>query len=230
MVRDETRLPTAASADLGFETFRSRAAAELLSHSADISRILAAAENSPARWHPNSFVVFELPLVGRWGDLRLHVWPVGDRVVRGWGPIVHRHGWHLASHVLAGCYSDVLFEDVRTCPEGGTWRRTHAYMVDVPANQPDVIRPVGQVVYVREIERRQVPAGSFHYIPAGVFHDTLIPSDVFAATLVVRSGEGVVSSLVLDDAEAPVRTYRRPVVSGPQRARVLTQLRDATRA
>jgi uncharacterized RmlC-like cupin family protein len=103
-------------------------------------------------------------------------------------------------------------------------------MVDVPANQPDVIRPVGQVVYVREIERRQVPAGSFHYIPAGVFHDTLIPSDVFAATLVVRSGEGVVSSLVLDDAEAPVRTYRRPVVSGPQRARVLTQLRDATRA
>jgi hypothetical protein len=111
VVRDETRLPTAASADLGFETFRSGAAAELLSHSADISRILAAAENSPARWHPNSFVVFELPLVGRWGDLRLHVWPVGDRVVRGWGPTVHRHGWHLASHVLAGCYSDVLFED-----------------------------------------------------------------------------------------------------------------------
>jgi hypothetical protein len=236
MVTDEIRLSTAASgnrsswpaAGAEFARFCAGATIELAAHSRDAAAILAAAEAGPARWHPNSFLVFDLPFTSSWGQLRMHIWPAGARVVRGWGPTVHRHGWHLASRVLAGNYSDLLYEDSASAPAGSGWRLTHAFTVDVDPIEPDMIKPAGSIFYLRERERRQVEAESFHYIPAGVFHDTVVPLDTFAATLVMRSRSTAISSLALDDQQAPVRTYRRPEATPAQRRGALAELRAST--
>jgi hypothetical protein len=130
------------------------------------------------RWHPNGFVVFRIGDAGRLGQLRLHVWPEGDRRGVAEHPEIHSHNWDLASLVLAGTYVDDLyaFDDDA--------ERFYAHAVSYDGGG-DSLTPTGERVGLRRNTRREVAAGSFHFIPAGMPHRTHIEPGKLVVTLVV---------------------------------------------
>src|ERR1700694_477608 len=73
-------------------------------------------------------MVFPLGLTENGSSLRLHVSAAGMRRDVLNGPFIHNHGWHLASRVLAGDYSDTIVDVQRqpattaTDPKNGLLR------------------------------------------------------------------------------------------------------------
>lgn len=177
-----------------------------------------------ARWHPNGFAVFHLGPGPGGGKLRLHIWPTIERVTRPKHPAVHRHEWHLASRVVAGVYTDVLY-NVSLATGSAEGRLQHGFVIRYQPGQPDVIERSSDVYRVVERERRTVSAGETHCIQAGVFHETTVDSTDFAGTLVLTSGSIDGVSLILGD-DAETATYARPYLSAGQQSAALSALRE----
>ncbi|MFB9839207.1 hypothetical protein [Actinoallomurus acaciae] len=177
-------------------------------------------------WHPYGFAIWDLRTIPRLGKLRLHVWPDVDRKVRPWGPRIHRHGWHLASLVLTGTYRDVLYSDSAQRPGSGDWRPVTPYRVETLPGDKRRITPEDGTLHIRQKERREVGASGMHYIPAGRFHDTLIPTDEFVATLVLLGHEQGMGSSAVEEQRLGPRIHQRSTLTGPEAERVLAGLED----
>jgi hypothetical protein len=196
----------------GHEAFRSAAEAELDRYRTEmLAGIADIAATRPANWHPNGFAIWVVQEVAGLGKLRLHIWPAEDRVVRPWGPRIHRHGWYLASTVLAGTYRDVLYEDADSA-SSAAWSPMTPYRIDIrTAGQRDIVAEDGEI-FVRVGEWRSVSAPGFHHVPVGVFHETLIPDGQYAATLIIEGPPGSPRPLALEPGRfAPRRHQRVPV-------------------
>jgi hypothetical protein len=135
-------------------------------------------------WHPNGFATFEIELVDGLGLIRLHVWARHLRRSVPRHPEIHSHSFPLYSRVLCGTYRENQYEASETTAAGGMC----AYRV-VPTGRggPDVLQPSESRYTATPIlaEDAVFPAGSWHDLPAGVFHSTLIPPDDFCATIAV---------------------------------------------
>jgi hypothetical protein len=162
--------------------------------------VRAAAESKDVRWHPNGFVVFRIGDAGSLGQLRLHVWPKGDRRGVAGHPEIHSHNWDLASLVLAGTYTDELyaFDDDA--------EHFHAHAVSYDGGG-DSLTPTGDQVGMRRDATREVAQGSFHFIPAGVPHRTRIDPGDLVVTLVVMGPLRPLEMVVA--GPAPFSMYRR---------------------
>jgi hypothetical protein len=176
-------------------------------------------------WHPNGFIVFKLVPLTNVGLLRLHIWPAATRVDRPWGPRLHKHGWHLASLVLAGTYTDIIFSDSFSQHAIAHSRRMATYDVLLRPNSPDLIRARGEVRYVGEAMRRNIKQGSFNFIPAHVLHDTVIPAGKYVATLAIQSTVIHFESFVAEEDDIDEeRSYSRVVLPQDSQDRILADL------
>jgi hypothetical protein len=181
-------------------------------------------------WHPNGFIVFKLIPLTNIGLLRLHVWPAAARVDRSWGPRLHKHGWHLASLVLAGTYTDIIFGDSFSRHAIAHSRRMATYDVLLRPNSPDLIRARGEVRYVGEAMRRNIARGDFNAIPAHVLHDTVIPAGEYVATLAIQSTVVHFESFVAEEDDIlGERSYSRVVLPQDSRDRILSDLLNRVR-
>jgi hypothetical protein len=219
--RESTMGPT-----LGFDTFCDRASQWLRSElEQKLVGVLERAQETGAQWHPNGFAMWNLTQRDVIGRMRLHIWPDENRVVRAWGPKIHRHAWHLASLVICGEYEDVLFEDSDSMPaDSQDWREVVPYKVEIAESQRNIL-PLEQSMFIRVSEARKIPAGRFHFIPADVFHQTTVQDKAFTSTLIVQSPMTSDAGVAIEEGRHPARTHGRESVSVHDAKNMLQQLR-----
>lgn len=173
-----------------------------------IERILVG--DVPARWHPTGFLVFHLGSLSESWRLRLHVWPTGIRQVLRGHPSIHSHNWELASLVLSGTYSDLLYSP----DASGRLYTVHDAQSDEQGGTD--IWPVG-TARLTELSKRSVEAGSAHTIPAGQLHQTVVPTRDAVATLVMMGPVSEAASMLLLGDRFVVSGHRRPCMTMKER-------------
>lgn len=177
-------------------------------------------------WHPAGFAIWNVSRVTDLGFIRLHIWPDSGRVSRPWGPRIHRHAWHLASMVLTGTYRDTLYEDSEAQQDPPLWQAMVSYQIDVLPSGGRSLIALRAPVYVRVFEPRDVAAPEFHHIPAGVFHETVIPDTDFVATLVLLGEQKGPVTLALEEERFPPRSHDREPVDTRAAEDWFLRLRD----
>ncbi len=166
----------------------------------DIVPALAEQPEKP-RWNPGGFIVFPLGLTEDRSSLRLHVSPKGlSRAVLD-GPFIHNHGWQLASRVIGGTYSDIIFQVQKISPEEAEVTGDDIFQLfetQRGEGGKDNLVTNGTLVKATPIQERKVSAGNTHTIEAvTVYHLPTTPADEFAATLVLDSPAFMPSTHVL---------------------------------
>lgn len=181
-----------------------------------LEKVVPFLENYPGRWNPGGFMVFPLGLMEDSSSLRLHVSAANlPRNILD-GPFIHNHGWHLASQVIAGEYSDTIFDikrqpsDIKTNAEKGVFR---LYETKRNPGGLDELVTDGAIVKALPVKERHISEGNFHRIEAiTVYHLPTTPSEQLAATLVLDSPAFVNSTYVLIDNKVGKTIFRRRLV------------------
>lgn len=155
-----------------------------------LDEVIPKLEEYSGRWNPGGFMVFPLGLTEDSSSLRLHISPAGARRDILNGPFIHNHGWHLASLVLAGIYSDIIYS-VEQIPanvvEPGD-ELLQIYETIRNSDGKDSLVTSGTMVIVKPTESRSIKAGNCHTIEAiNTYHKPTTPSEKLAATLVLDS-------------------------------------------
>lgn len=164
-----------------FDNFCATAERDLASMAdGGMADVINRAREVPVTWHPNGFVVFELGQRAL-GLLRLHIWPRGERPMRNDQAHIHTHVWDLCSRVLAGVYSERLYE------VGADGEGVECDVADVDyARDRNTLMVRGKVV-LSPVSTVTVGPSEVHTVRAGVAHETVIPPGRFTATLLLTS-------------------------------------------
>ena len=173
-----------------------------------------------ARWHPTGFAVFHIDSSYGLGDLRLHIWPAGERVVRPAGAPIHTHAWHLCSRILAGTYTETIYEESMPGAPGANCYQSGNinYLVDkdsVVSGDKALLRP--------KTTTRSV-SGDFHMVPADVPHETFIDQDSFVATLLMTSHPVSKKVTMYSPGKILNSSYVRPRIDPSKRIELLQRL------
>jgi hypothetical protein len=186
----------------------------------ELTEVLEAAIRKECSWHPNGFVVFHLDQVSL-GRLRLHIWPTSGRRMRMDAPSIHSHVWRLCSRILAGVYTETLYREALAEDSNARMYNAASITYNEDANQ---LTETGRRYLV---ESHTVTCGEedFHSMPAGAFHETLIPPDRFVATLMVTSSQQLQQAVVLNGSEISRGNYTRPALSQAEQLTLLRELR-----
>lgn len=173
-----------------------RDATELLAAAGPVVRatVCPRLANTHGRWHPSGFMIYPLGTHPRLGTLRLHIWPPFPRrrEERPVGLIrdIHDHVMHITSLVLAGVYTDTMFNvRIRTCG-AETARMPNEHRVFEPPEggaAAVALQATPRVALATVKQARIITEGSFHTIEAGAFHVPTIADSDLAATLVLSS-------------------------------------------
>lgn len=207
---------------LPFAPFCQQAEQALRKRAVEIGEEVAADGLPPGRWHPYGFAVFKLDPLPGIGSLRFHVWPRNYRRQRAEHPPVHEHEWHLAGLVLAGTYSDEIFQVASTDDA------TDVFLYDITsgADGHDWFKATGQRVQLSSKGRTDYGPGDIHFIEAGVFHSTPIPESTFAATLVATSASVQRHRAIAGSLTDAGEGYTRPAVDQAERQLLIDQLKE----
>ena len=160
----------------------------------NLAAVVELARRQPAYWHPTGFIVMNLRDVQGLGLVRLHIWSKAGRNKRAGNPEIHAHVFHLTSYVLVGEYVEHQYRE-RFSPEG----ELYGYLVVPPTGDGiDRIVPDGRRYDLDLIKTERSTAGSFHHLPAGIYHLTDNPEAETCATiaLISRPQPGRVDHLI----------------------------------
>lgn len=141
-----------------------------------------------AVWHPYGFVACRLGRVDG-GTLRLHLWPAGERTRQEPDWPIHNHIFRLDSTILAG---ELTNHDYQVSASG----RDPLYRVRYHEGQSILTRSEDQVDAVLVRSEVQEPEKTYLIEPLD-YHASEVPTEVFAATIVLTSKH-------VDDAPAVV--------------------------
>lgn len=185
-----------------------------------LSETLPALKSSQCTWHPNGFAVFHINDHHELGKLRLHIWPSSGRVGRAEAPPIHSHVWHLCSQILAGTYSETLYEESRSGSEQAA--TYHSADIDYLVNR-DAFEPA-ESTHLRPTSKLTVTAGEFHTVQAGVPHETVIGENSFVATLLLTSAPQLTHASVYAPKQISVSSYDRPILNDAEKFLLLDRL------
>lgn len=171
----------------------------------------------PAKWQPMGFQIYDLGIYPELGFLRLHVWPANVRRVIQKADVIHSHPRHIASTVLSGTYSDLIF-DVRQGTGQQNGPQANEYTVYSKAINPDqteVLLSEDTVVEVTVKEDRKITTGSQHFIAPGIFHQTNVPLTESCVTLAFNSFRTSTDGpyVLLDELPSPVAELREAITT-----------------
>jgi hypothetical protein len=141
-------------------------------------------------WHPNGFIVSTLNVACPFPLARLHIWPSGVRQLQVDHPRIHSHDRDMASMVVGGRYTDVLYVSNPAKTQSQTTHQTFRITPsDASASHysRETVVPSGQYISLRSTQWRAIHVGRVHAISSGVIHKTTITDDRVCATLVVKS-------------------------------------------
>lgn len=128
-------------------------------------------------WHPLGFVSCVIGEVSSSHIARVHYWPEGERRVKNPDWPIHTHTYRLQSLVLAGAVRDLQY---RVQPGTG-WCE---YSVSYYSGGSEIVRTLNEVDTFLEVDELRL-AGNCYEVPRGVYHQTLVPHEQYAVTLVL---------------------------------------------
>ena len=152
-------------------------------------------------WHPLGFVscvVDESP--GQYVT-RVHFWPAGERRVKNPDWPIHTHSYELRSLVLSGAVRDLQYR----VESGGQWR---IYTVNYFEGGSEIVCTSGSVNAVAEVDEVR-HAGAEYEVPRGIFHQTQVPLNKSAVTIVLLSNHGSEAPKVLGTEQEKTYPYDR---------------------
>lgn len=211
------------SNDLGFRAF-CESAGIALEREADrlLDHVIEGLYSLECRWHPNGFAVFHIDDDHELGNLRLHIWPDGERVTRSDDAPIHTHVWHLCSRILVGTYRETIYAE--SGPDSMDSTEYHSASIDY-LHDKDSFTAASNAL-LRPKTTTLDSAGTFHLVPAGVPHETLIDDGSFVATLLITSHPVSKKAIMYSPEEIRPSSYDRPVLSDDEKIELLGRLKQ----
>lgn len=152
-------------------------------------------------WHPLGFVSCVIDEVSSSHVARVHYWPECERRVKNPDWPIHTHTYSLESLVLAGTVRDLQY---RVQP-GTEWCE---YSVNYYSGGSELVRTSNEVDTIAEVDELR-RAGSRYEVPRGVYHQTLVPREQSAVTLVLLTDHSSDAPKVLGSKLAERYPYDR---------------------
>lgn len=171
-------------------------------------------------WHPKGFAVFPINNHHKLGMMRLHIWPDTGRITRPDDSPIHTHVWHLCSLILAGTYTETIYE--KSVAESTECREYHSATIDYLRDR-DSIAPSSKA-FLRPVTTTQDSRGEFHTVPADVPHETHIAEGAFVATLMITSHPISEKATMYSPEEIQTSDYARPILTQEQKTELLSRL------
>lgn len=152
-------------------------------------------------WHPLGFVSCVIEESPMQYVTRVHFWPPGERRVKNPDWPIHTHSYALRSLVLSGAVRDLQYK----VEPGEEWS---IYSVNYYQGGSEIVRTSESVSAVPEVDEiRQ--AGTRYEVPRGIFHQSQVPHDKAAVTVVLLSDHGTDAPKVLGTKHADRYPYDR---------------------
>lgn len=152
-------------------------------------------------WHPLGFVSCVIDESPEKYVTRVHFWPPGERRVKNPDWPIHTHSYALRSLVLSGAVRDLQYR-IET---GDQWC---IYTVNYYEGGSEIVRTSEKVNAVPEVDEIR-HAGAKYEVPRGIFHQTQVPPDQAAVTVVSLSNHGPDTPKVLGTEQAEKYPYDR---------------------
>jgi hypothetical protein len=152
-------------------------------------------------WHPLGFVSCVIDESPMQYVARVHYWPAGERRVKNPDWPIHTHSYALKSLVLSGQLQDLQYR----AEPGDQWS---IYSVNYFEGGSEIVRTSENVNALPSIDEFR-EAGAQYEVPLGVFHQTKVPQDQAAVTLVLLTDIGTESPKVLGTKQAEKYPYDR---------------------
>ena len=132
-------------------------------------------------WHPYGFLVIRLGTYAGQTQVRLHIWPLGqrDRQQPDWP--IHNHSWLLESHILCGHICDRQYQ---ITPDSDGLHRLYTTRFE---HTRSYMEATTTRAHCSSAMVRVHATGDTYAIPHGIYHSTDVDADVFATTLVLMS-------------------------------------------
>lgn len=163
--------------------------------------LLSFAETCTPLWHPLGFVSCEI--LNDPGNIivRVHYWPKGERRTKNPDWPIHTHVYDLSSLVLMGRVRDQQFRE----KQGSEYA---VFSVSY-SGENSAISWTGRNVAAELLVDEYHAAGEEYTVSVGTFHQTHVPQEETAATLVVQSNFQHSDPLVLGQASDQKYPYDR---------------------
>lgn len=128
-------------------------------------------------WHPLGFVSCVIDQLPSSHVARVHYWPAGERRVKNPDWPIHTHSYTLTSTILRGAVRDMQYR----ASAGNQWC---VYSVNYYDGGSEIIQTSEMVDLVTEVDSIRI-SGTQYEVPRGVYHQTLVPFDQSALTVVL---------------------------------------------
>lgn len=152
-------------------------------------------------WHPLGFVSCVIEEVALSHIARVHYWPKGERRVKNPDWPIHTHTYRLQSLVLAGAVRDLQY---RVQP-GMEWCE---YSVNYYNGGSEIVPTPNEVDTFAEVDELR-RSGSRYEVSRGVYHQTFVPHEQSAVTLVLLTDHSFDAPKVLGSKLAERYPYDR---------------------
>ncbi len=156
--------------------------------------------SSTPLWHPLGFVSCIIKQ-DKDHTIRVHLWPESERRVKNPDWPIHTHAYYLSSYVLEGSIRDVRYETI----ENGDYV---AYAVRYFKGGSEISQTKGRVGVKAVIDESRAEGESYE-VAINVFHQSSVPVDRSAITLVALSNFSDSPPLVLGSLAADKYPYDR---------------------
>lgn len=151
-------------------------------------------------WHPLGFVSCIIKQTEEF-TLRVHFWPKGERRVKNPDWPIHTHSYFLSSFVLKGTVRDIQYKSI----EGG---ENVVYSVRYFEGGSEITQSSSRVGVVQLVDKLR-HEGDSYVVDLNVFHQSVIPSQESAVTLVALSNFTNSPPLVLGSSAEERYPYDR---------------------
>ncbi len=152
-------------------------------------------------WHPLGFVSCVIRNKEKQNTTRVHYWPKNERRCKNPDWPIHTHAYDLSSLVLEGGVRDIQYRQ-----KAGS--KYAIYSVSYVGHDSSITRS-DQYTSIETLVDKFREVGEEYSVPMGAFHQTLVPIDEMAVTLVVLSNFGNADPLVLGAAAEKSYPYDR---------------------
>ena len=137
----------------------------------------------PLLTHPLGFLSWKIGPVDEFdGSIRIHYWPINGRKYKQPNWQIHTHNFHLKSHILMGCITNIDYE--RSSPHTtGLWHEFKATY----QNQTTSIESTGKTFSLNKKSEITHKGGEVYEVKKGTFHQSVVDINSECLTLAIES-------------------------------------------
>ncbi|MCA4964083.1 hypothetical protein [Pseudomonas sp. Y24-6] len=133
--------------------------------------------------HPHGFYVLPLKLIDE-EEWRLHLWPNGNREIKGMPARIHTHDRHIDSRILLGGLTNICY-DAHAADVDGKPVYTVAYHGDkYQKTTTNRLQRSAETLHLEEVTRRVLVAGECYRIERHTFHEAQVSEALTTCTLI----------------------------------------------